>query len=61
LGVIQSNRVVAQASATVVSPQGKTVFEIYKSKWLLDKEAAMAALLEEQNGKRSQQPSLIGM
>ncbi len=51
LGVIQSNRVVAQASATVVSPQGKTVFEIYKSKWLLDKEAAMAARLEEQSGK----------
>jgi hypothetical protein len=51
LGVIQSNRVVAQASATVVSPQGQTVFEIYKSRWLLEKEAAMAARLEEQNGK----------
>jgi hypothetical protein len=51
LGVIQSNRIVAQASATVVSPPGKTVFEIYKSKWLLDKEAAMAARLEKQNGK----------
>jgi hypothetical protein len=56
LGVIQSNRVVAQASATVVSPQGQTVFEIYKSRWLIEKEAAMAARLEGQNGKGSQQP-----
>ena len=52
LGVIQSSRVIAQASATLVSPQGETVFEVYKSKWLRDKESAMAAHLEEQHGKR---------
>jgi hypothetical protein len=52
MGAIQPNRVVAQASAIVVPPQGQTVFEIYKAKWLLEKEAAMSAHLEEQYGKR---------
>ncbi len=52
LGAIQPSRVVAQASTAVVPPQAQTVFEIYKSKWLLEKEAAMSAHLEEQYGKR---------
>jgi hypothetical protein len=57
LGVIQSSRVVAQASAMVAPPQGQTVFEIYKSKWLREKEEAMSAYLEEQYGKKLPKPS----
>jgi hypothetical protein len=51
LGVIQPNRVVAQAGAIAMPPQGQKMLHFYKSKWLLEKEAAMAARLEEQNGK----------
>ena len=57
LGVIQPNRVVAQASAIAMPPQGQKVFEIYKSRWLIEKEAAMSAHLEEQYGKRLLPPS----
>jgi hypothetical protein len=32
--------------------QGQKVFEIYKSRWLLEKEAAMPAHLEKQRGNR---------
>lgn len=52
MGAIQPNRVVAQASAMVAPPQGQTVFEIYKSKWLRDKEAAMSDYPEDQYAKK---------
>ena len=52
LGVIQPNRVVAHANAVVLPPQGQNMLDIYKSKWLREKEAAMAAYLEQQDGKR---------
>jgi hypothetical protein len=52
LGIIQPSRVITQANATVVPLQGQTVFEVYKSKWLRDKEAAMADCLEDQYAKQ---------
>jgi len=52
LGIIQSSRVVAQANAVLLPPQGQNMLDIYKSKWLREKEAAMAAYLEQQDGRR---------
>jgi hypothetical protein len=40
------------ANAVVLPPQGQNMLDIYKSKWLREKEAAMAAYLEQQDGKR---------